>query len=60
MLLIVSGCFESYKNLKANNVFQSIKTDILETLTGVLVVFFPPRGSIKLIHLRNMQFLYLP
>lgn len=32
MLPIVSGCFEPYKNLKANNVFQFIKTDTLETL----------------------------
>lgn len=38
MLPNISGCFESYKNLKAN---KSIKTDTLETLTRVLVVFSP-------------------
>lgn len=32
MLPIVSGCFKPYKNVKANNFFQSIKTDTSETL----------------------------
>lgn len=40
MLPNISGCFGSYKNLKAN---KSIKTDTLETLTRVLVVFPPMR-----------------